>query len=82
LRAKCRSFFFRNIEQTKNEIVISVADDGIGSDEVFEKGNGLLGMKERLEFVNGTLEMISDNGMTLIIKVPTVVMQTEKEDVK
>ena len=39
-------------------------------------------MKERLEFVNGNLEMISDNGMTVIIKSTNVVKQTEKEGCK
>jgi two-component system sensor histidine kinase DesK len=71
-----------SIEQSWNEIVITVRDDGIGivEDDDFAKGNGLIGMKERLEFVNGCLEIISQEGTTLIIKVPNVVKQTDKEE--
>ena len=43
------------------------------------KGNGLIGMKERLEFVNGTLEMVSKNGTTVTIRVPNFVKQEEEE---
>ncbi|KAA9021823.1 sensor histidine kinase [Niallia endozanthoxylica] len=66
-------------QQSSKDIVISVKDNGIGliSNERNETGNGILGMRERLEFVNGSLEMKSDNGLTLIIKVPNVVKQSE-----
>ncbi|MCQ6276282.1 sensor histidine kinase [Bacillus sp. V3B] len=68
-----------SIKQNDKEVVIKVSDDGIGiiSEDVFEKGNGLLGMKERLEFVNGNLEVMSGNGTTIAIKVPNVVKQSE-----
>ena len=33
-------------------------------DDIFDKGNGLIGMKERLEFVNGNFEVLSENGTT------------------
>ncbi|MDE3838853.1 sensor histidine kinase [Bacillus methanolicus] len=73
-----------NIEQSWNEICITVQDDGIGivEDQDLVKGNGLLGMKERLEFVNGSLEIISNEGTTLIMKVPNVVKQAVKEELK
>ena len=49
-------------------------------DDIFDKGNGLIGMKERLEFVNGNLEVLSENGTKVIITVPNVVKHTiEKE---
>ncbi|WP_034645257.1 sensor histidine kinase [Bacillus methanolicus] len=72
------------IEQSWNEICITVHDDGIGivEDQDLVKGNGLLGMKERLDFVNGSLEIISNEGTTLIIKVPNVVKQEVKEELK
>lgn len=68
-----------SIKQNDKEVTIKVSDDGIGivSEDVFEKGNGLLGMKERLEFVNGNLEVISENGTTVIIRIPNVVKQSE-----
>lgn len=66
-------------QQSNKEIVITIKDDGIGIAEgdLNDKGNGILGMKERLEFVNGSLEIESTQGMTLIIKVPNVVKQNE-----
>lgn len=71
-----------SIEQSKNEIEIIVQDNGIGSvtNDNFTKGNGLNGMKERLEFVNGSLDIISQKGTTLLIKVPNVIKQTDKEE--
>ena len=36
----------------------------------WSKGHGLRGMKERLEFVNGSLDIHSKNGTTLNIRVP------------
>ncbi|CEH28651.1 histidine kinase [Aneurinibacillus migulanus] len=72
------------IQQSWNEIVITVRDDGIGivADDDLAKGNGLLGMKERLEFVNGRLEIIAQEGTTIIIKVPNVIKQTDREELR
>jgi two-component system, NarL family, sensor histidine kinase DesK len=66
-------------EQTWNEVCIEVHDNGIGliQDKDLGKGTGLLGIRERLEFVNGILEIKNDNGTKIIIKVPTVVKQAE-----
>jgi two-component system sensor histidine kinase DesK len=71
-----------SIEQSRNWIEIIVRDDGNGkiTKDNFTRGNGLTGMTERLEFVNGSLEIISREGTTLLIKVPNVVMQTDKEE--
>ncbi|PLR84405.1 sensor histidine kinase [Bacillus canaveralius] len=71
-----------SIEQSLNEIVMKVRDDGIGdmSEAAFSKGYGLIGMRERLEFVNGSLEIFTQDGTTLIIKVPNVVKRIEKEE--
>ena len=70
-----------SIHQTDVDIMIMISDNGKGmeSEEYFESGNGLLGMKERLEFVNGTLEMISKNGTTVTIRVPNFGTQEEEE---
>lgn len=73
-----------SIEQSVNETVLIVRDDGVGrvTEDDFAKGSGLLGMKERLEFVNGSVEVVSQGGTTLIIKVPNVIKQSEKEELK
>ncbi|MCM3651667.1 sensor histidine kinase [Metabacillus litoralis] len=71
-----------SIDQSRKGIEIIIRDDGIGNltKNNLVKGNGLTGMKERLEFVNGNLEIFSKEGTTLLIKVPNVVKQTDKEE--
>ncbi|WP_407271834.1 sensor histidine kinase [Radiobacillus sp. PE A8.2] len=69
-----------NIKQSPNEIIITVSDNGIGmNDHASPVGHGLRGMRERLEFVNGNLDIQSRNGTTLTIQVPNVIQQTKKE---
>jgi len=67
------------IKQSSKDITIIVQDDGIG---IWQKhgetsGHGLVGMRERLDFVNGSLKIIGDGGTKLIMKVPLV--QVAKE---
>ncbi|WP_062105484.1 sensor histidine kinase [Bacillus niameyensis] len=70
------------VEQSAKEIHLMVKDNGIGiSDHHYlSKGNGLIGMKERLEFVNGTLDVEVDNGTIITMKVPTVMKRMKKEE--
>ncbi|GIO08160.1 sensor histidine kinase DesK [Brevibacillus reuszeri] len=71
-----------SIEPSRTDLIVQVKDNGIGMIEetVCTKGNGLRGMKERLEFVNGSMEIISsENGTTIVIRVPNVFKQPEKE---
>ena len=67
------------IEQEQSELIAKVIDNGIGigNSHLNFTGNGLQGMKERLEFVNGGLEIVSEEGTTLIIRVPNVFKQME-----
>jgi two-component system, NarL family, sensor histidine kinase DesK len=69
------------IDEYENELTIKVRDNGIGllKDKDLSKGSGLRGMEERLDFVNGTLEIISDNGTILIMRVPKVIKQIGRE---
>lgn len=70
-----------SIEQSWKEIVMTIHDDGsFKADEDHEiKGSGLLGMKERLEFINGSLDLRTKDGTTLIIRVPNDVKPADKE---
>ncbi|AJD89936.1 histidine kinase [Jeotgalibacillus malaysiensis] len=67
------------IEQLPKELKVTIEDNGKGftTDRSIE-GNGLRGMRERLEFVNGTLEVESGLGTTITICVPTVLKQVSK----
>lgn len=66
------------INQSSKEVHLKIVDNGVGlSNKVkLTKGNGLLGMKERLEFVNGNLDIQTQDGATINITVPNVIMQS------
>lgn len=68
------------IQQSPSEVWINIQDDGVGIKESdMKKGNGLRGMKERLDFVNGSLEIRNTNGTELSIRIPNVVQQLSEE---
>ncbi|AKO94630.1 sensor histidine kinase [Priestia filamentosa] len=70
--------------KTIDESGITIRDNGKGFDthKRAVKGHGLIGMEERLEFVNGQLEMDMESGATIRIKVPNIVKQEEKGRVR
>lgn len=70
------------IKQTWHDITLVVKDNGtfLNVEQSLGKGNGLLGMKERLEFVNGSLELDTKAGTVLTVKVPNDVKPASKED--
>ncbi|CAH1190972.1 Sensor histidine kinase DesK [Paenibacillus auburnensis] len=69
------------IEPSRTDLVIKVADNGRGIKPANQenKGHGLQGMRERLEFVNGSMEIVQNSGTTIVVKVPTVIRQLEQE---
>jgi len=69
------------IEPSSTELVIKVQDNGVGIPDgaACFKGNGLRGIKERLEFVNGVMEMVCEAGTMIVFRVPIVSKQPEKE---
>lgn len=69
------------IQPSRTDLVVSVKDNGVGVSEEYDfaRGNGLRGMKERLEFVNGSMEIFADQGTTLVLRVPNALKQSEKE---
>lgn len=68
------------IKENKDHILLVVEDTGVGTGKEMIYGNGLKGMKERLEFVDGNMEMKrKENKLTLSITVPKVIKQMEEE---
>ncbi|MED1201509.1 sensor histidine kinase [Heyndrickxia acidicola] len=65
------------INQSWKEVELIISDDGVFKDGNKERGHGLSGMKERLDFVNGEMELFSEKGTVLIIKVPNDVKQKD-----
>ncbi|RED66268.1 sensor histidine kinase [Cohnella lupini] len=70
------------LEETSTAIVMKVKDNGnLGSNGLnFKQGHGLQGMKERLEFVNGTLEISLAEGTTITTRIPLITKRTDKEE--
>ncbi|MFS0785431.1 sensor histidine kinase [Shouchella sp. 1P09AA] len=67
------------LENLPNEWRLDVVDDGVGmvGKEPTTHNSGLIGMKERLEFVNGKLEIRSNKGTQLTIRIPRIIYQKE-----
>ena len=63
--------------QNNNAFIIEVKDDGIGIEQkgIGLAGTGLDGMRERLEFVNGKINIDVDGGTILTITVPAIIKQ-------
>ncbi|HBU81849.1 MAG TPA: sensor histidine kinase [Paenibacillus sp.] len=73
------------IEETPSDNVLTVQDNGVGIERARKqerRGTGILGMKERLEFVNGCLDIRSGTGLegtSIVIHVPKLVRKPIKE---
>ncbi len=69
-----------SITQDPYEIEMIIHDDGkfTEKESCFLRGHGLIGMKERLEFVNGSLSIDTTDGTAIRVKVPNDVKQSEK----
>lgn len=61
------------INETMTGLTVQIHDDGIGMPKIDARmGNGLRGMKERIEFVNGSLSILSEHGTSIKVNVPSV----------
>lgn len=69
------------INESATEVQLIIEDNGgsVVTEKHFAKGHGLVGMRERLEFVNGSLHVHAEHGTILTIKVPKDVKQLERE---
>ncbi|MFD0942466.1 sensor histidine kinase [Savagea faecisuis] len=68
--------------QEPNELVAIVEDDGIGLPSSINRGTGLKGMRERLNFINGTLHIAAEEGTQLTITVPNVITHQVEEEIE
>nr|WP_010300363.1 sensor histidine kinase [Kurthia senegalensis] len=68
------------VSQTSKEVQLTITDNGKGLPPSVDQasGNGLKGMKERVEFVNGKLTIdTTTKGTTLTFTVPLVIVYQE-----
>jgi two-component system sensor histidine kinase DesK len=56
------------LEQQNGNCRLEIHDDGLGSSN--GEGNGLRGMRERVEMLGGTLQRSTESGTTLTITLP------------
>lgn len=73
-----------NFYQSDDEFKMTIQDNGIGFERSheFEGGNGLKGMHERIEFLNGSLEIESDDGTMVVLKIPLAITHQKGESVE
>ncbi|MEH7345499.1 sensor histidine kinase [Bacillus sp. JJ1532] len=72
---------FVHIVEKAGEIQISIHDNGKGISINNMAGNGLKGMSERLQLIDGSINISSENGTKLIISVPIIVKEREAGNV-
>lgn len=66
------------LSESEQDIFLKISDNGTGKAS-FNYGNGLQGMKERLEFVNGESHIhSSDSGFEVNVSVPKILRQVEE----
>jgi two-component system, NarL family, sensor histidine kinase DesK len=68
------------VDQQNGSCRLEIHDDGLGCGSA--EGNGLRGMRERVEMMGGTLQRTSESGTTLTITLPLkdLVMKTESRE--
>ncbi len=69
-----------DIKKTHTELTMVIQDNGTGIvEKEMGKGNGLKGIRERLEFVNGSLDIRVNSGTELIFKIPLIERNVQQE---
>ena len=64
-----------HIAEKAGEILISIHDNGKGISINNKAGNGLKGMSERLELIDGAVDIVTESGTKLMITVPIIVKE-------
>ncbi|MFB5554178.1 sensor histidine kinase [Bacillus cytotoxicus] len=60
--------------ETQGKLILQVKDNGVGFQKRSHDGNGILGMKERLALIDGSLELKElQQGTMLMVTVPIVI---------
>lgn len=67
-------------EKHEGEVFIRIKDNGKGMSNEIERGNGICGMSERLELIEGNLSVQTDShkGFILEMKVPVIIKEGRK----
>lgn len=68
-----------HMEEKAGEIVLCIHDDGQGIQLTNHQGNGLKGIAERLELIDGSVEVEAEHGTRLFITVPIIVKEREAD---
>ncbi|WP_173918265.1 sensor histidine kinase [Halobacillus sp. Marseille-Q1614] len=71
-----------SFKQTAEDFEMQIKDNGTGfnSKQISLEGHGLQGMRERLEFVNGSLDITSHKGTRITIRVPYLNQHQKQEE--
>lgn len=68
------------IQLSRSDVTVKVEDNGRGiQHSAGREGHGLRGMRERLEFVNGSLGIFRTGGTALLIKAPIAAARPKEE---
>src|SRR5690606_1047382 len=71
------------LDPSRTELIVRISDNGSCFSKRSVRGNGLRGMRERLEFVNGSMDVRSGpEGTTVVIRVPKLPDQPEQGEVQ
>lgn len=68
---------FVTLQELEGEVSLTIEDDGKGMSSKETLGNGLMGIAERLELIDGMLKLTSQKGTKLVMSVPIIVKERE-----
>lgn len=66
-----------DFQNNRGNFILTIRDDGVGMESSSQKGNGLIGMRERLSLIEGRLDISFDGGTILVITVPVIIKMEE-----